>query len=396
MENEESNLTVRNQTLHLTAQQEESSTLTDHPFGSKVPISAIPRDGYYFDTWLGEGVSDPSAKNTFAVMTEDRNITALFKPHSFNLEVELTFGGEILGEGTYLFEETAELVAIEKSGYKFEGWYDQGIQISDEASFELIIKEDISLIAKFISTFHKVELDASLGGEVLGGGSFAEGTEIHIQALPDDGFIFDYWEGVPDSLSQLPSAQLIVANDLIIKANFVAKPSGLHTLSIQSIPAQGGKHVGSGAYEIGDEIEISALELPGYVFEKWIGDGVIDPSQATTTVKISGDHSILAQFSPLDHNLEIISGEGGVALGGGSYSYGNTVNISAVPAVGYRFLYWDGMGIIEPFKKSTQIIITDDMTIQPKFALQEHTLTIDTSTGGLCLGKKENTTMVKR
>ena len=208
LENEESSLTVRNQTLHLTAQQEESSTLTDHPFGSKVPISAIPRDGYYFDTWLGEGVSDPSAKNTFAVMTEDRNITALFKPHSFNLEVELTFGGEILGEGTYLFEETAELVAIEKSGYKFEGWYDQGIQISDEASFELIIKEDISLIAKFISTFHKVELDASLGGQVLGGGSFAEGTEIHIQALPDDGFIFDYWEGVPDSLSQLPSGAI--------------------------------------------------------------------------------------------------------------------------------------------------------------------------------------------
>ena len=180
---------------------------------------------------------------------------------------------------------------------------------------------------------------------------------------------------------------MIVANDLIIKANFVAKPSGLHTLSIQSIPAQGGKHVGSGAYEIGDEIEISALELPGYVFEKWIGDGVIDPSQATTLVKILGDHSILAQFSPLDHNLEIISGEGGVALGGGSYSYGNTVNISAVPAVGYRFLYWDGMGIIEPFKKSTQIIITDDMTIQPKFALQEHTLTIDTSTGGVVLGE---------
>ena len=83
-----------------------------------------------------------------------------------------------------------------------------------------------------------------------------------------------------------------------LTATFELQPPETYSLELESSPSQGGRTSGTGAYSYGETINISAVALPGYVFEEWIGQGIASPNEPDTSVVLSGNFYLFAKFKP--------------------------------------------------------------------------------------------------
>lgn len=68
------------------------------------------------------------------------------------------------------------------------------------------------------------------------------------------------------------------------------------SLVMNAAPEAAGSVIGAGDYADGTEASIEAIAAAGYRFDRWTGDGIADPSAASTTVTMSADRSVTAAF----------------------------------------------------------------------------------------------------
>lgn len=100
----------------------------------------------------------------------------------------------------------------------------------------------------------------------------------------------------------------------------------------------GGTATGGGEYTNGTQITISATPNTGYHFVSW-NDG---NTSASRTITVNGNATYTASFAINQYTISTAvspSGSGSVT-GGGTYNYGSTVTLTAVPATGYAFVKW--------------------------------------------------------
>ncbi|MBR3365578.1 hypothetical protein IKG48_00410, partial [Candidatus Saccharibacteria bacterium] len=103
---------------------------------------------------------------------------------------------------------------------------------------------------------------------------------------------------------------------------------------------------GSGTHNVGDTVTISATPSSTYHFSSWTVDsgGVTLASttnSSTTFTMPDNDVTITANGAINTHTVSITSGTGiSSTTGAGTYSVGQTVNISASPSSGYNFSSW--------------------------------------------------------
>ncbi|MDA7790543.1 hypothetical protein N8988_00625 [Opitutales bacterium] len=120
-----------------------------HPYGTKVVIIATAEEGYKFDRWKGLGVTDENANSTFVLMTEDRNLTALFSTQYHEVNVAIEGKGEVSGIGSYPHGEVAVLSALPGDGYYFESWFGDILNQPLNTSISITVTEPLFLVAKF-------------------------------------------------------------------------------------------------------------------------------------------------------------------------------------------------------------------------------------------------------
>lgn len=103
-----------------------------------------------------------------------------------------------------------------------------------------------------------------------------------------------------------------------------------------SASGTGGSVTGSGTYDYGTQVTLTATPSTGYRFVRW-SDG---NTNQTRTVTVTSDVTYTAVFEKLKHTVNLSAGEGGSVTGGGTYDYGTSVTIKAVPNTGYHFVRW--------------------------------------------------------
>jgi uncharacterized delta-60 repeat protein len=147
-------------------------------------------------------------------------------------------------------------------------------------------------------------------------------------------------------------------------------------------------------YEADTLVELKAVPVSGYSFVNWTGgvDTVANVTAAETTVTMSGDCSIVANFAltidpTVSYTLTVAVGDGGSVSEPedlvGTY-YGNTVvNLLAVPASGYAFFSWTGDvdTVANTTAADTTITMQGNCTIAANFR-PLYTLTVSSSNGG--------------
>jgi len=150
---------------------------------------------------------------------------------------------------------------------------------------------------------YDLTISSTTGGLVIipGEGTFAyeEGTVVNLVAGAEEGHQFANWTGDIDTITSPNSATTIIAMDTpkSVTANFVPLRCNLTTDSTDggSVTTPG---EGTFTYDYGTVVDLVATPDNGYQFVNWTDNAgtVTDVGAASTTITITGDYTITANF----------------------------------------------------------------------------------------------------
>ncbi|HLR33131.1 MAG TPA: InlB B-repeat-containing protein, partial [Fodinibius sp.] len=179
---------------------EVSPAYGNYEAGKELEITASPSDGYRFEKWS----ADYEGTNKKATITVDINkkIVANFARKEYDLTVDTTGKGSV-NETPLKFKSTSytggtrvQLSAHPETGWMFDHW--EG-DLSGSENPEVITVEGPSQVtAVFVPAEYELTVNAEHGAvdqEVIKSKSYAKGTMVKLTANPDQGYIFDHWEG---------------------------------------------------------------------------------------------------------------------------------------------------------------------------------------------------------
>ena len=183
---------------------------------------------------------------------------------------------------------------------------------------------------------------------------------------------------------------------LVKTVNSKGDDQGDFEVELIASPEEGGTFEGEGYYNDGDMAVIKAIPAEGYQFVKWDDDEV----EAERSIVVTDDISHVATFKKIggtdgsssggnqnqgggstsrQYTLSVTSANTaqGTVTGGGTYSEGSRVNITATPKSGYQFDKWsDGNA------SSTRTIqVSKNESFVAQFKAAEQTGGDGTSTG---------------
>lgn len=259
--------------------------------------------------------------------------------------------------GTRRYSEGTEvqLQAFPDEGWVFDRW--EGDVTGSENPTIVVMDGDKRATAVFVQSTTAFKLTLAVEGEgtlnpPVGERNYPQGAVVSITATPNEGWMFDHWEG--DASGAANPLSVTMDEDKSITAVFVEEgPDYVLTISQEGsgyveykLP---GEEFQLAPSEItakeGTPIQLRAVPLLGWVFDRWEEDltGNTNPS----TIVMTGDQVVNAVFVPdgFDYSLAIaVEGSGTTLPEPGYYRFfsGTSVTITAVPNSGWVFDHWAG------------------------------------------------------
>ena len=258
------------------------------------------------------------------------------------------------------------------------------------------------------SSAQTVTVDYSVtGGTATGGGvdytlasgtlSFSPGdTTENVQITVVDDLLGEADETIVITLSNPTNATL--GTNASHSYTIIGAPIVQDTLTISSTSGGLVTNPGEGthSYDDGTVVSIQATAAANYHFVNWTGTAVdagkvADPGSASTTVTADADYTLQANFSIDQHNLTTSSTSGGTVAtpGEGTYAYdhGAVASVAASSSANYHFVNWTGTAVdagkvANASAASTTVTMDGSYTIHANFAVDQHTLTISSTSGG--------------
>ena len=353
--------------------------------GDTPTIVATPNTGYVFDSWVGAGVSDANSATTTISMISSRTATATFSAIDYTLSLVAQSGGSVSGGGVASYGEKIPINAIPDLNYTFLSWSGAGLDDPNSSSTFATITGDTTITANFVvktSADHSLVLSSSpsAGGIAVGSGSYSQ-----VQPLPLAQPLYRlriHW------LGRKRNCRLELFHDLRF-AFFRQQPDrsfSLKSFSLSLGTIGAGTVSGGGSFAFGASIPISATPSAGYIFSRWEGSGVANPSVASTTVSMSEDRNLTAVFSPKSYSVVLENTEGGVASGSGTFTHGSVIDINASAQAGFEFAGWTGGSVADSNSASTQVTVLSDLNLTSSFIPIIHTLRLSSGGGGSVSG----------
>ena len=210
-----------------------------YPDSSYQTIAAVPNRGFVFSHWNDGDTANPRT----VYVVSDTVFTAYFDSLPLYC-VEVRSGdserGSVTGGGTYYEGESARIEARPGSGFRFVCWSDS-VTVNPRT---LVVTQDTAFTALFDTIpYYTVEVFSNdeAYGQVVGGGTFYEGTEARIEAVPQAEYHFWRWD---DGSRENPRT-LVVTQDTSFTALFGASafegiggPEGAALFTLTPNPAR--------------------------------------------------------------------------------------------------------------------------------------------------------------
>jgi hypothetical protein len=174
-----------------------------------------------------------------------------------------------------------------------------------------------------------VQIEAEFtGGLPFWGFAAGAGNGSHFRRIAGQGdFYFQYAPG--------DAAFSIVTTD-----------GSTYTIAANASPADSGTITNTGLYPDHSSAPLIATPNAGYAFVNWTENGTVASTNPNYTFTVTGDRTLVANFSP--GSLITTSSSpltGGTTDGGGSFVNGGTRTMEAVPSANYRFVNWTENGV---------------------------------------------------
>ncbi len=358
--------------------------------GLPCTVTATPNVGYDFVSWTENGaVVSQDATYTFTV-TNDRALEARFALHDYSITaVAIPAGnGRVEGAGTYHYGDHVLLTAIPNEGFVFDNWTEGGNVISTNQSISFNVENDRALEAHFsVMQLHITAIaEPAANGSVTGTGVFDYGTTVILTAIPIEGFGFGGWF----ENDTLVSSETVLTFEAHTDRSFVAQ-FVIRTLNITAEvdPEESGSITGTGVFNYGDPVVLTATPFGDFEFYNWTEDGEEVSTQPSVSFTAYQDRHLVAHFIRTISIAATAQPEGsGTVSGAGTYNYAEPVTLTAVPAAGYFFVNWTENGTVVSTEPSISFTAYESRTLVANFEAIMHHISVSANVaeGGVVSG----------
>ena len=286
-------------------------------------------------------VTATSQQNTSVIDTVTVKITAT--DHIVTVVASPADGGQVTGGGSVREGGSLRLSQSANSNYRFIGWYEGNNQISTATALDLSnITADRNIVAKFDRGTCNVKTDVnnSYAGTVEGGGTVAYGGKVTLTAKAKSGYVFERFIENNQTLSKSRTLELSnITSDRYITASFRRV---YYTVNVSVSPWNAGSVSGTGDYDDGSRVTLSASAKSGYEFYGWSKNGsLISKSNTYVINSIGDDYDLVANFKQTNAAVYRISSStsaGGsiVPAGDTVAADGSSILYTITPMSGYR------------------------------------------------------------
>ncbi len=173
-------------------------------------------------------------------------------------------------------------------------------------------------------------------GAVTGAGTYREGAAATLTATPDATHVFTGWSGDLTGAAN-PLTFTVGAQNYALVANFALRT---YMVTAALSPVGAGSVTGTGSYNSGATVTISAVPDASHAFSGWTGDVI--SSANPLSVVVNGNVNLTANFITTSFALTTSATVGGSVTPGGTYPAGSVVTLSATPDATHRFIDWTG------------------------------------------------------
>ncbi len=223
---------------------------------------------------------------TFTNVTANHTINVTFEEipiYTITVSANNDEYGSVTGSGTYMEGTDVTITATPNNDYHFVSWDDN----NTDNPRTFTATSDGVYVANFARdqyTITALSADPS-NGSVSGGGTYAVGEEVVLTAFPNAGYRFLSWN---DDVETNPRT-IVVEGD----STFVASFKAIYTISVIANNDDGGSVSGSGTYDEGEDVTLTAEPNISYCFIEW-DDGNNDNPR---TITATSDITYVAEFS---------------------------------------------------------------------------------------------------
>ena len=302
-----------------------------YDFGASVNLVASPAENYHFVNWTNaQGITvSTESSYTFTMPANDINYTANFAidQYSVFLLVNPENSGTVTGSGVYDFGAVVNLIATPAENYHFVNWTNaQGEFISTESTYAFTMPaNDINYTANFALNQYNVSVNIAPenSGTVTGAGAYDFGASVNLIALPAENYHFVNWtdsQGIVVGEDEIYSF-IMTDEDVTITANFALDQ---YNVTYSILPPGAGSVSGSGIYEVGSEVSLTAQANDLYMFVSWTDAAGITLSEESVYSFIMPSNNV-----QLNANFALIP------------VFNPPLNLNAVPSYNYISLSWE-------------------------------------------------------
>ena len=289
------------------------------------------------------GVDEGTAKNktaTIYTISKTDGKPVLTKESTISMA---TLGNNL---NDFAWDYAGNLYCVSNSGEKIVAWAmpDDGVTSTPCATkYQFTLQE-----GGVEGTFYDVTVNCEAEqGHVTGNdGTYLEGSTVTLTATANRGYKFLNWTVGETTYTENPLI-LTVNSNLTVTANFEA----LTPLTVTAVANDEalGTVTGSGVYFEGENVTLTATPNAGCEFVKWSNEA----TDATIIIPAQ-DITLTAIFQKISYTVTLLTNDAakGTVMGAGSYTAGEEVSLSAVPAEGYKLLYWSDR-VAEPERTIT-------------------------------------------
>ena len=328
-------------------------------------------EGYEFENWTinGDVIDLPYE------VTEDVELVANFIQLEYNVNITanpVEGGTAAINEaGPYHYGDEITLTATPAEGYQFVN-FTIG---TEEITSPYTVTGDAEIVANFLEesvTLYTITVTAepAEGGIVSGAGTYPENEVVTLSATANTGYDFMGWKLNGEIVSTDAEYQFAVTEN----ADYIAVFE-IQTVEIVVTDGEGGTHTmnGTGTYNYGEEVTITATPDEGYRFV-----GFIVGSETITdnpyTFNATENLTIEVSFELIPNYMVTITANPAEAatfdVENGEVAENTELTITATMTEGYRFLNWTVNGEVQDETGlSLTVTVTEAMDIVANFEL---------------------------
>ena len=183
-------------------------------------------------------------------------------------------------------------------------------------------------------------------GTTTGAGKYAKGSTVTLNATPASGYAFEGWYIGSSKITSNASYNITVTSDTIYTAKFVEEVPMI-TVTVTTDPVGAGSVSGAGTYPKGSTVRLTASPGDRYRFIGWYSGDTLYSSETEYSVTLNSSMAFVAKFeeevvTPDYYTIitKVSPTGAGYTTGGGQYTAGTSVKLTAAANEGYLFSHW--------------------------------------------------------